>query len=590
MDKFSRGRLCCCCSSSGYATDRLPITSGTGRRSRVIVASNEESQHDNPKVLASSSVPCSTLNGSHSFASHIKLRNKNQINNETKPILLPIDTTNSNKMLNSPSSNVRRPAAVCRRTKTTNTLEFLKPLLIMAQISLILSATAIWALESEQASASTSAVASQQATGSSQSHGAEQETTAAANKLAFAQTKSLANEHQRQQSSQAELKSINGAAVANKETLQVAESTTNEQQQRQQQQQSDEAAANGKYSPPVNPADLSSQSLASSDNTASTKGAELSELQQTIVQQKIEESAPAVSGLGEENQAAVSNSRQQSEAPSDSQDQEQQQQQSGNSQQRQLAVDQLQPEAESIRLHNNENEVSAGERFGRKTGSNNEQPTTPQSQQQQQQQVSESNSQRQAASKGGRSMKRAFAGHMGVFGRKRAQGEGEQRQAQDLVEEQQREQLQQHQQKLAEQLTKSSSIGSRSAATNREHHYHQQQTTRAPGAPKTKLKSADYPDYREILIQPDQAERQQQQQHQQQLQKSANPNGDEQQRIEPGQVSDAEANEATENQLQQESTTVVSDLGQQATDQSVQIVTILRSMKLRSSSSSSSSL
>lgn len=143
----------------------------------------------------------------------------------------------------------------------------------------------------------------------------------------------------------------------------------------------------------------------------------------------------------------------------------------------------------------NQNDVQLSDQFGRKTATSGQEHL----------QGPVSNGKTSVKS---RSIKRAFSGHLGVFGRKRAQH-------QSSYQEQQEEQQPARPSAVAAAATKSTQH-----TTNNHYYYAEpQQSTRVPPVQTTqalKLKNADYPDYREILIQPDQAEIQRQQQQQQQ--------------------------------------------------------------------------
>ena len=183
---------------------------------------------------------------------------------------------------------------------------------------------------------------------------------------------------------------------------------------------------------------------------------------------------------------------------------EQQQQQ----QQQQLiaAAGGEQTETESSRIRNGlaENDVLAGDQFTRKTVNGDTELAAKQQQlppSQKQQVLTVEGEQKTSKS---RSLKRAFGGHLGVFGRKRSQAE--EIQQQQLL----------HDQGFGEQ-TSSLGAQTQSALGGRERHYYYQstsaQTTARPSSStRSKLKEADYPDYREILVQPDQGERQTEQQ------------------------------------------------------------------------------
>lgn len=543
----------CCATTNSPSTSaaRLPVNLVAAERERGAFNNLCPEQHwprDHQQVAG-------RLNGLNSFHSPIKL-------NLTKTDKLSVSFRNDNKTtLNSPSRLphfhprlVQDKARRQRRNNSGNSYKFLLPTLVMTQLFLI-SCIAATAFEEQAPIVASSGAPPSGSSGSlvNAAQTLEQEPSSATKSASGSSESTLANEKSGSSSS-----SSSGSSSAGS------------------QNQAGNDENNNKYSPPVNPSDSSSAPDAASP-PASKEAEQSGSPAEPIVQQKVDESAPAVSGLGEEAQGggprqtetgpneqsqenSNNNNNSNQQLPSQAQQGNRESQQSEQDQQ----LGQLQPEnSESVRLRNGENEVSAVAEFGRKTTGSGS------GEQQQQQQVtattqlandnSSNQQQRQLAqtsqnkaSSGVRSLKRAFAGHIGVFGRKRTQAESEQRQSAGVAAV---EELQQQAQRLTDQQAKTS-FG---RISGQQLHY-QPSTTRGPtpagGAKAGKLKSADYPDYREILIQPDQTinERQQPQQQQQQL-----PAAEEQQRIEPGQVGDAEANEATENQLQQEATTVISE-------------------------------
>lgn len=217
-----------------------------------------------------------------------------------------------------------------------------------------------------------------------------------------------------------------------------------------------------KYAPPVNPADSSSTSSALAGPTrALPEPAQ----QPAAVQQG--EDVPVVSGQDEP-------------APA-SQQQEQNQQENAN------GAGQASAEAvDSVRMRSAENDVLAAEQqFGRKQAVSEQQVAGGQ---QTTQSGADNQSQPLKPSKG-RSIKRAFAGHMGVFGRKRSQSSDEQQSS----------------------AAASAAYEQAGKEATRSYHYYylgSSSTTARPSATRgAKLKSADFPDYREILVQPDQADK-----------------------------------------------------------------------------------